>query len=64
MPTSPHIKIHTADLKALIEKLEAKRIGAMNITIIDNGDNYAIRDSNDFLITYLTKSPVPENLSG
>lgn len=64
MPTQPFITIRPQDLKTIIEALEAKRVGQLEVTIIDTGSAFIIRDKNDFKIDSVPKSNSYENNSG
>ena len=55
MPRPDHITIHVTDLKNILDQLEAKKIPSMPVQIIDVGNYYSIRDTNDMLIAKIQK---------
>lgn len=64
MSLQPNIQIHTEDIKKIMDAIESKRMNNSTVKIVDNGNQYVIRDSGGFVITYVEKKTVLEDTGG
>jgi hypothetical protein len=59
MPLQPSIIILPADMVKIQERLVSKQFTSSPVQIVDMGNNYALRDINGHLISYIDKTIQP-----
>lgn len=57
------ITLFPQDLKSIMDRLEEKKWSGGPVQIIDNGDQYALRDANGMLISFVNKSALQQEQS-